>query len=139
MKQKLHVEGPKLNNTLQERVSDVRGPDYRLQFTVVSPQPQLDIQFSPLPTDLLCGEVQTARATFHNRGQIPVHSVLVSSEDAKHFAFGAAADSVSDQPVQVISGNNFTPQSVAEVFTLALPSGVLNPGMLSLIEASNSY
>ena len=130
MKQNLVIEGPKLNNTISDRTTGARGVDYRLNFIVVSQQPLLEISFSPLPRELLTGEIQSINVSFCNIGYIPIHKILVSSKDVCHFAFRPASDTDPNSEMQsqvMKTGYSFMPTPVSEVFALDVPGGALEP------------
>ena len=54
-----HVKGPRLNSNRKERLNVMYGIDKRLELQVVPEAPLLQIEFSPMPAAMFCGEIQS--------------------------------------------------------------------------------
>ncbi|KYO26172.1 trafficking protein particle complex subunit 8 isoform C [Alligator mississippiensis] len=65
-RQDLEIQGPRLNNTKEEKTSIKYGPDRRLDPIITEEMPLLEVFFINFPTGLLCGEIRKAYVEFVN-------------------------------------------------------------------------
>ncbi|KAJ8303460.1 hypothetical protein KUTeg_019856 [Tegillarca granosa] len=91
-KQKLEVQGPRLNNTKEEKASKVYGPDRRLDLVIQQEMPLLQVSFCNFPRTLLCGEVHAIMLQFTNIGSSALHNLKVTSTNPEFFTFGCHGD-----------------------------------------------
>ncbi|UJR31903.1 hypothetical protein I4U23_019377 [Adineta vaga] len=68
-----HVKGIRLNSNRKERLNVMYGIDKRLELQVVPEAPLLHIEFSPIPTAMFCGEIQSCLIHLINRS--PTHAI----------------------------------------------------------------
>uniref|UniRef100_A0A8C4R305 Trafficking protein particle complex subunit 8 n=1 Tax=Eptatretus burgeri TaxID=7764 RepID=A0A8C4R305_EPTBU len=87
-RQELHLQGPRLNSTLEEKTSVVYGPDNRLCPIVTPAMPLLEVFFMKFPSALLCGEVRRTSIEFSNVGPLPLASLVVATHSPEFFTFG---------------------------------------------------
>ncbi|XP_064640195.1 trafficking protein particle complex subunit 8-like isoform X2 [Lineus longissimus] len=133
-KQSLEVQGPRLNNTKQDKTSKTYGPDRRLDLIVAPKMPLLDVRFYNFPQAMLCGEVRQGMVQFENKGQVPLNRLKVASTNPEFFTFGVQ-DSVQEkciyQTIPDKQGNEeyvLDKMDVKRVVDIPIPNGVLNPG-----------
>uniref|UniRef100_UPI00358F5108 trafficking protein particle complex subunit 8 isoform X2 n=1 Tax=Myxine glutinosa TaxID=7769 RepID=UPI00358F5108 len=88
-RQELHLQGPRLNSTLEEKTSVVYGPDNRLCPIVTPAMPLLEVFFMKFPSALLCGEVRRTSIEFSNVGPLPLASLVVATHSPEFFTFGS--------------------------------------------------
>ncbi|EGD73790.1 hypothetical protein PTSG_05483 [Salpingoeca rosetta] len=74
--QPLLVRGKRLNSTHAERTACVYAPDKRLDLRVVSASPLFTYQSTPLPAEVLRGQVVTVEVDVKNQGTAPTANVV---------------------------------------------------------------
>lgn len=137
-KQKLEVQGPRLNNTKEEKASKMYGPDRRLDLVIQQEMPQLQVSFCQFPLTLLCGEVHAIMLQFTNIGSSPLHKLKVGSSNPEFFTLGSHGEmpkfpSVYQETANVPNSSSTCEYSskvtsdVSCVVDIALPNGVLQP------------
>ncbi|KAH0500280.1 Trafficking protein particle complex subunit 8 [Microtus ochrogaster] len=87
-RQDLEIQGPRLNNTKEEKTSVKYGPDRRLDPIVTEEMPLLEVFFIHFPTGLLCGEIRKAYVEFVNVSKCPLTGLKVVSKRPEFFTFG---------------------------------------------------
>ncbi|XP_025115248.1 trafficking protein particle complex subunit 8-like isoform X3 [Pomacea canaliculata] len=92
-KQRLEVQGPRLNVSKEEKTGKVYGPDRRLDLVVQEEMPILNVMFCEFPDALLCGEVHCVEVEFSNIGKVPLRNLRVVSSLASFFTFGCGKES----------------------------------------------
>ncbi|XP_070190978.1 trafficking protein particle complex subunit 8-like isoform X2 [Littorina saxatilis] len=91
-KQRLEVQGPRLNVSKEEKTGKVYGPDRRLDLAVQEEMPILNVTFCEFPEALLCGEVHCIEVEFSNAGTVPLRNVRVAASNPNFFTFGSGPD-----------------------------------------------
>ncbi|KAG7488409.1 hypothetical protein MATL_G00034240 [Megalops atlanticus] len=94
-RQDLEIQGPRLNNTKEEKTSVRHGPDRRLDPIITPPMPLLEVFFINFPTGLLCGEIRKAYVEFVNVSQVPLTGLRVVSKHPEFFTFGSHASTLT--------------------------------------------
>lgn len=89
--QDLDIQGPRLNSTKAERCGVMYGPDRRLDPIVAPHMPLLEVTFSSMPSNLLCGEVNQVTVELANKGTCPLHKLHAISDRPEIFSFGGHA------------------------------------------------
>nr|XP_013012552.1 trafficking protein particle complex subunit 8 [Cavia porcellus] len=87
-RQDLEIQGPRLNNTKEEKTSITYGPDRRLDPIITEEMPLLEVFFIHFPTELLCGEIRKAYVEFANVSKCPLTGLKVVSKRPEFFTFG---------------------------------------------------
>ncbi|KAF4803267.1 Trafficking protein particle complex subunit 8 [Turdus rufiventris] len=87
-RQDLEIQGPRLNNTKEEKTSIKYGPDRRLDPIITEEMPLLEVFFINFPTGLLCGEIKKAYVEFVNVSKCPLTALKVVSKHPEFFTFG---------------------------------------------------
>uniref|UniRef100_A0A5F9DKT2 Trafficking protein particle complex subunit 8 n=1 Tax=Oryctolagus cuniculus TaxID=9986 RepID=A0A5F9DKT2_RABIT len=121
-RQDLEIQGPRLNNTKEEKTSIKYGPDRRLDPIITEEMPLLEVFFIHFPTGLLCGEIRKAYVEFVNVSKCPLTGLKVVSKRPEFFTFGALISSASSVDFDIGIG------SQPEVIPVPLPDAVLLPG-----------
>ncbi|XP_063155300.1 trafficking protein particle complex subunit 8 isoform X2 [Candoia aspera] len=88
-RQDLEIQGPRLNNTKEEKTSVKYGPDRRLDPIITEEMPLLEVFFINFPTLLLCGEIRKTYVEFMNVSKCPLTGVKVVSKQPEFFTFGS--------------------------------------------------
>ncbi|XP_038622420.1 trafficking protein particle complex subunit 8 isoform X2 [Tachyglossus aculeatus] len=88
-RQDLEIQGPRLNNTKEEKTSIKYGPDRRLDPIITEEMPLLEVFFINFPTGLLCGEIRKAYVEFVNVSKCPLTGLKVVSKHPEFFTFGS--------------------------------------------------
>ncbi|CAF3933295.1 unnamed protein product [Adineta steineri] len=68
-----HVKGTRLNSNHKERLNIMYGVDKRLELQVIPEAPLLQIEYSPMPTAMFCGEIQSCLIHLINKSS--THSI----------------------------------------------------------------
>ncbi|XP_066481458.1 trafficking protein particle complex subunit 8 isoform X3 [Tiliqua scincoides] len=87
-RQDLEIQGPRLNNTKEEKTSIQYGPDRRLDPIITEEMPLLEVFFINFPTGLLCGEIRKTHVEFMNVSNCPLTGLKVVSKRPEFFTFG---------------------------------------------------
>ncbi|XP_047140393.1 trafficking protein particle complex subunit 8 isoform X2 [Hydra vulgaris] len=90
--QPLKVAGPRLNSTKQERANKVYGLDKRLNVTVVSSLPLIEVNFLNVPTTLLCGEIYETALLIKNIGMLSAKNIYIACSHNSFFTLGCDAN-----------------------------------------------
>uniref|UniRef100_A0A673W7P1 Trafficking protein particle complex subunit 8 n=1 Tax=Salmo trutta TaxID=8032 RepID=A0A673W7P1_SALTR len=90
-RQDLEIQGPRLNQTKEEKTSVSHGPDRRLDPTITPPMPLLEVFFLQFPTALLCGEIRKAYVEFCNVSRVTLCGLRVASTHPDFFTFGSSS------------------------------------------------
>ncbi|XP_042319107.1 trafficking protein particle complex subunit 8 isoform X3 [Sceloporus undulatus] len=89
-RQDLEIQGPRLNNTKEEKTAIKYGPDRRLDPIITEEMPLLEVFFINFPTGLLCGEIRKTYVEFVNVSKCPLTGVKVVSKRPEFFTFGGS-------------------------------------------------
>ncbi|KAK0178253.1 hypothetical protein PV328_002222 [Microctonus aethiopoides] len=84
-KRLFEIRGPKLKNTKEKRDINIYANDCRLDINVVDKAPYMQITFSKISPDMLCGEMQKIQVTLKNIGGAPLKNIHVGSTNSKLF------------------------------------------------------
>ncbi|XP_060631207.2 trafficking protein particle complex subunit 8 isoform X4 [Anolis sagrei] len=90
-RQDLEIQGPRLNNTKEEKTSIKYGPDRRLDPIITEEMPLLEVFFINFPTELLCGEIRKTYVEFVNVSKCSLTGVKVVSKRPEFFTFGGSS------------------------------------------------
>ncbi|TMS20849.1 trafficking protein particle complex subunit 8 isoform X1 [Larimichthys crocea] len=90
-KQDLKIQGPRLNQTKEDKMLVRHGPDQRLDPIITPPMPLLEVFFLQFPTALLCGEIRKAYVEFCNVSGVALCGLRVVSTHPDFFTFGSQA------------------------------------------------
>ncbi|XP_077208643.1 trafficking protein particle complex subunit 8 isoform X6 [Paroedura picta] len=90
-RQDLEIQGPRLNNTKEEKTSIKYGPDRRLDPIITEEMPLLEVFFINFPTGLLCGEIRKTYVEFMNVSKCPLTRLKVVSKRPECFTFGGSS------------------------------------------------
>ncbi|XP_048363686.1 trafficking protein particle complex subunit 8 isoform X7 [Sphaerodactylus townsendi] len=90
-RQDLEIQGPRLNNTKEEKTSTKYGPDRRLDPIIAEEMPLLEVFFINFPTGLLCGEIRKTYVEFMNVSKCPLTGLKVASKRPECFTFGGSS------------------------------------------------
>nr|XP_046247122.1 trafficking protein particle complex subunit 8 isoform X2 [Scatophagus argus] len=90
-KQDLKIQGPRLNQTKEDKMLVRHGPDQRLSPIITPPMPLMEVFFLQFPTALLCGEVRKAYVEFCNVSCVALCGLRVVSTHPDFFTFGSQA------------------------------------------------
>ncbi|XP_052816266.1 trafficking protein particle complex subunit 8-like isoform X2 [Mya arenaria] len=134
-KQKIEVQGPRLNGKKDEMVNKIYGPDRRLDLTIQQEMPILQVSFLNFPKTLLCGEVHPVTVTFTNVGSTPLHRLKLATSNPKYLVLGLNTDIRTSTSVYTSSSDcnetsscvNCDPCAVKRVIDIDIPEGVLHP------------
>ncbi|XP_041376116.1 trafficking protein particle complex subunit 8-like isoform X2 [Gigantopelta aegis] len=138
-KQRLEVQGPRLNITSEDKTQKNYGPDRRLDLVVLEEMPILEVNFCDFPDSLLCGEVHCIEIEITNSGRSPLHRLKVTSSDPTFFTFGSGRDlpkypyvyqmkSVDRLDTSAVESSICDTNSRNTVVNIPLPNAVLKPG-----------
>ncbi|XP_063057048.1 trafficking protein particle complex subunit 8 [Engraulis encrasicolus] len=98
-KQDLEIQGPRLNQTKEEKTSVKHGPDHRLDPIITPPMPLLEVFFLHFPTALLCGELRQAWVEFVNVSGVALAGLRVASTHPHFFTLGARGQTHARTPL----------------------------------------
>ncbi|XP_076762823.1 trafficking protein particle complex subunit 8 homolog l(3)76BDm [Xylocopa sonorina] len=87
-KRLFEIRGPKLKNVKEKPGTNMYGVDYRLEMNIIEKAPFMQIFFSKLPSEMLCGEIKKIDITLKNVGNSPLSKIYVASTDTKLFSLG---------------------------------------------------
>lgn len=150
-RQELKIQGPRLNQTKEDKMSVRHGRDERLNPIVTAPMPLLEVFFLHFPSALLCGEIRKAYIEFCNMSSVGLRGLRVVSTHPTFFTFGSSSSphtpdtpvtphsaqncsayktvvaSESQQPPHVlVSAQDFLQPS--SVISIPIEGGILKPG-----------
>ncbi|XP_011631766.1 trafficking protein particle complex subunit 8-like, partial [Pogonomyrmex barbatus] len=124
-KRLFEITPPKLKNVKEKPGMNIYGKDYRLEMNVIEKAAFMQILFSKLSPEMLCGEIQRVEVTLKNIGNAPLTNIYIASTDAKLFTLGNMEDD------RFGSEDSITKKSSRSVTKVILPiskNGVLNVG-----------
>ncbi|XP_039983862.1 trafficking protein particle complex subunit 8 isoform X2 [Xiphias gladius] len=90
-RQDLKIQGPRLNQTKEDKMSVRHGPDRRLDPIITPSMPLMEVFFLQFPTALLCGEIRKAYVEFCNVSSVALCGLRVASTHPDFFTFGSQA------------------------------------------------
>ncbi|XP_020502574.2 trafficking protein particle complex subunit 8 [Labrus bergylta] len=90
-RQDLKIQGPRLNQTKEDKMLVRHGPDHRLDPIITPPMPLMEVFFLQFPTALLCGEIRKAYVEFCNVSSVALCGLRVVSTHPHFFTFGSQA------------------------------------------------
>ncbi|XP_034091106.1 trafficking protein particle complex subunit 8 isoform X3 [Gymnodraco acuticeps] len=139
-RQDLKIQGPRLNQTKEDKMVIRHGLDRRLDPIITPPMPLMEVFFLQFPTALLCGEIRKAYVEFCNVSGVALSGLRVASTHPDFFTFGSQTTTPLT-PVSPTSAENCsayktlaTPRQPGSVATEVLvsagdfsqPSGVMD-------------
>ncbi|ESO86902.1 hypothetical protein LOTGIDRAFT_202689, partial [Lottia gigantea] len=138
-KQRLEVQGPRLNNNKEEKINKIYGPDRRLDLVVQEEMPILEVNFCDFPETLLCGEVHCIELEFTNSGRSPLQKLQLTSSQPEFCTFGVGSDlpkypyvyqqrDVKGESLQCDNVNLKDYFHVSNVLDIPLSDNILKPG-----------
>lgn len=86
-KRLFEIKGPKLKNVKEKPGAILYGNDYRLDINVLQKAPFMDIAYTKLSPEMLCGEMQRVELTLRNIGNAPLNNVHVGSTNPRLISF----------------------------------------------------
>lgn len=122
--QDLKIQGPRLNQTKEDKMMVRHGPDRRLEPIITPPMPLMEVFFLQFPTALLCGEIRKAYVEFCNVSGVSLRGLRVASTHPEFFTFGSQATT----PVTPLSPTSA--ENCSAYKTLATPPGA-TPGSVA--------
>ncbi|XP_020783321.2 trafficking protein particle complex subunit 8 isoform X2 [Boleophthalmus pectinirostris] len=146
-RQELKIQGPRLNQTKEDKMSVRHGRDQRLHPIITAPMPLLEVFFLQFPSALLCGEIRKAYIEFCNMSSVGLCGLRVVSTHPTFFTFGSATSSpltpltpgsaencsayktvtgVPQHSHVLVSAQDFLQPS--SVISIPIEGGVLRPG-----------
>ncbi|XP_011860429.1 PREDICTED: trafficking protein particle complex subunit 8 [Vollenhovia emeryi] len=125
-KRLFEITPPRLKSVKEKPGVNVYGKDYRLEMNVIEKAAFMQILFTKLSPEMLCGEVQKVEVTLKNIGNAPLTNIHIASTDAKLFTLGntETIDTLGNDDL-VAKKNS---KSVTKVILPASKNGVLNVG-----------
>ncbi|XP_034943856.1 trafficking protein particle complex subunit 8 [Chelonus insularis] len=84
-KRLFEIRGPKLKNVKEKPGAMMYSADYRLEMNVVDKAPFMQVSFSEITPQMLCGEMKRLEVTLKNIGNAPLMNILIGSTDARLF------------------------------------------------------
>lgn len=124
-KRLFEITPPKLRNVKEKSGANVQGRDYRLEMNVIEKAAFMQILFTKLSPEMLCGEVQRVEVTLRNVGNAPLTNIHIASTDAKLFTLGnAEIDKLGSED----SIARKSSRSVTKVILPVSKNGILNVG-----------
>lgn len=114
-RQDLKIQGPRLNQTKEDKMVVRHGSDQRLNPIITPPMPLMEVFFLNFPTALLCGEIRKAYIEFCNVSAVALCGLRVASTHPSFFTFGSQVTT----PVSPNSAENCSAYK-----TLAKPPGL---------------
>ncbi|XP_014485657.1 PREDICTED: trafficking protein particle complex subunit 8 [Dinoponera quadriceps] len=113
----------KLKNVKEKPGMNVHGKDYRLEMNVIEKAPFMQILFTKLSPEMLCGEIQKVKVTLRNVGNAPLTNIYIACTDAKLFTLeNSEVDKSEDSTVRRNS------RSVTKIALPGSKNGVLSVG-----------
>ncbi|XP_040896043.1 trafficking protein particle complex subunit 8 isoform X2 [Toxotes jaculatrix] len=104
-RQDLKIQGPRLNQTKEDKMLVRHGPDRRLDPIIIPSMPLMEVFFLQFPTALLCGEIRKAYVEFCNVSSVALCGLRVASTHPDFFTFGSQATTPST-PLSPTSAEN---------------------------------
>lgn len=85
-KRLFNIKSLKLKNIKEKPGTKMYNKDYRLEMNIVEKAPFMQVSFSKLSPEMLCGEMQRIEVTLKNIGNAPLTNIYVSSTNSKLFS-----------------------------------------------------
>ncbi|XP_071632774.1 trafficking protein particle complex subunit 8 [Temnothorax longispinosus] len=124
-KRLFEITPPKLKGIKEKPGVNVYGKDYRLEMNVIEKAAFMQILFTKLSPEMLCGEVQRVEVTLKNIGNAPLTNIYIASTDAKLFTLGnTEIDTFGNEDLIARKSS----RSVTKVILPVSKNGVLNVG-----------
>ncbi|XP_033300815.1 trafficking protein particle complex subunit 8 isoform X2 [Bombus bifarius] len=126
-KRLFEIRGPRLKNIKEKPGTNIYGVDYRLEMNIIEKAPFMQIFFSKLSAEMLCGEIHKIDITLKNVGNSPLSNIYLASTDAKLLSLGD--EYVDTQEKHMTKRNNRL------ILKIPLPStnDILNVGETHII------
>ena len=86
-KRPFEIKGPKLKNVKEKPGAVLYGNDCRLDINVLQKAPFMEISYTKLSPEMLCGEIQRVEITLKNTGNAPLTNVHVGSPSPELITF----------------------------------------------------
>ncbi|XP_012215025.1 trafficking protein particle complex subunit 8 isoform X2 [Linepithema humile] len=122
-KRLFEITPPKLKNIKEKPGMITYGKDYRLQMNVIEKAPFMQIFFSKLSPEMLCGEIQKIEVTLENVGNASLTNICIASTDAKLFTLKNTSDFDRNEDSMLKKS-----RSVTKVILPVSKNGILNVG-----------
>uniref|UniRef100_A0A3Q3WQF8 Uncharacterized protein n=1 Tax=Mola mola TaxID=94237 RepID=A0A3Q3WQF8_MOLML len=124
-KQDLNIQGPRLNQTKEDKMLVRRGLDKRLDPIITPPMPLLEVFFLQFPTALLCGEIRKAYVEVCNVSGVALCGLRVISTHPDFFTFGSKS-----APLSTIHPTSAENNSAYQTFATPLQPDLVASEML---------
>jgi len=114
----IDLPGPLLQDSLDHRATNARGPNTTLTFDVVDDLPWLALELQGLPDTILQGEVVQAVLKVRNVGRAPAHGLFVKSDAPWCYVGNAPSFNPSDpaaSPAPALMGASGTALEVLDL------------------------
>ncbi|XP_041046081.1 trafficking protein particle complex subunit 8 isoform X1 [Carcharodon carcharias] len=121
-RQDLEIQGPRLNNTKEEKTSVKYGSDRRLDPIITEAMPLLEVFFINFPTGLLCGEIRKTYVEFVNVSKCPLAGLKVVCKDPDFFSFGSKTAVLT--PLSPTASENCSAYKTVVTDCACMPSAV---------------
>ncbi|XP_067888728.1 trafficking protein particle complex subunit 8 [Heterodontus francisci] len=121
-RQDLEIQGPRLNNTKEEKTSVKYGSDRRLDPIITEAMPLLEVFFINFPTGLLCGEIRKTYVEFVNVSRCPLTGLKVVCKDPDFFSFGSKTAVLT--PISPTASENCSAYKTVVTDCACMPSAV---------------
>lgn len=145
-RQDLKIQGPRLNQTKEDKMAVRHGRDERLNPIITPPMPLMEVFFLQFPTALLCGEIRKAYIEFCNISTVGLCGLRVVSTHPTFFTLGSDGSPLTpvsprsaehcssyktvasevQHPHALVSARDFLQPSL--VIHIPIEGGVLPPG-----------
>ncbi|KAM8874029.1 trafficking protein particle complex subunit 8 isoform 2-T2 [Spinachia spinachia] len=132
-RQDLKIQGPRLNQTKEDKMLVRHGLDRRLDPVITAPMPLMEVFFLQFPTALLCGEIRKAYVEFCNVSAVALCGLRVASTHPDFFTFGSQGTTPLT-PVSPTSAENCS----AYKTTTRQPGSVASEMLVSVGDFSQS-
>ncbi|XP_040926107.1 trafficking protein particle complex subunit 8 isoform X2 [Betta splendens] len=132
-RQDFKIQGPRLNQTKEDKISVRHGPDRRLDPIITPPMPLIEVFFLQFPTALLCGEIRKAYVEFCNVSGVALCGLRVASTHPHFFTFGSQATT----PLTPLSPSSAENCSAYKTLVTPFQPGSVEPEMLVSAEDFN--
>lgn len=132
-RQDLKIQGPRLNQTKEDKMLVRHGPDQRLDPIITPPMPLMEVFFLQFPTALLCGEIRKAYVEFCNVSGVALCGLRVASTHPDFFTFGSQSTTPL-MPLSPTSAENTSPYKTTA--TCSQPGSVASEVVVSVEDFS---
>ncbi|KAL0128427.1 hypothetical protein PUN28_003599 [Cardiocondyla obscurior] len=121
-KRLFEITPPKLRSKEKPSVN-MYGKDYRLEINVIEKAAFMQIHFTKLSPEMLCGEVQKVEVMLKNIGNAPLTNIYIASTDAKLFTLGNTEIDTFANEDSIAKKNN---RSITKVILPLFKNNMLN-------------